>query len=204
MGNPHPRPTARGSLSAVLRAGRRPRRIGSPTPGSSALALVVKSRRLTLGLSQAQLARAMRCRGFGWFVGPTVSQIELGTRRITIDELALLTKLLRFRVQIGTSGPSSLVTVCDEEPRTLDDYEERTLRRSIARALDVPDGRVETAATALWTHGLVAEREGRLGRLGRPGAVRVSRGHVTRQLKRELRAWLVATANGPDGEPANR
>ncbi|HUZ70391.1 MAG TPA: helix-turn-helix transcriptional regulator [Candidatus Saccharimonadales bacterium] len=65
-----------------------------PTP-SLVLADNLRLLRKNKGISQGELAGQLRAAGLDMWVGPTVAQVEAGTRRVSVDELFVLSLVLR-------------------------------------------------------------------------------------------------------------
>ena len=104
---------------------------GNPLTTSAMVGRNCRARRAAKGWTQDELARQMVNKGFGW-VRATVSEIERGGRRVTVDELASLAEVFATTMSAlvesrASAGPR--VKVAGMENRELRDLIEFELAR---------------------------------------------------------------------------
>jgi transcriptional regulator with XRE-family HTH domain len=176
------------------------------------IAANLRARRLERGMTQAQLASAMRSLGFNWTPN-RVTQIETGRRAVLLEEFFVLALLLRqpitgwlkgdvdirlpgggvlevkdVRAGMTVSGlPDDISWLIKGDPHHVEPSDEE-LRRVAAR-VDLSVGTVQALAMYLWGRQFFEERDRRAGSLS--GLSRRSaqskRGHATRALIAEMR-----------------
>lgn len=130
---------------------------------------------------RTELARRAVEHGIVWHNG-AVRQIEEGTRLVTAYELTVIPSLLGISLTqllegLPTGGPARL------------NHADEGLSRAAER-LGLTVDELEQAAHRLWGRTLYSEREARLSISDDSRANQAKRGHVTRALLRELRAYL--------------
>jgi hypothetical protein len=178
------------------------------------------------GLRREEFASGMTRLGFPWS-GNRVTQVTTGRRPLTLLELAGVCSLLRVHLAelIGTEGsvdlphgptvPASALwpALLGEQSWMADavtatpvpglavsgHYDEATVKA--ARRLHMTPSQVHSLATMLWQRSVTEERDRRVGPPGDDEdrrALQARRGHVTRDLMRELEKerqdWSAALA----------
>jgi len=162
----------------------------------------IRHARRRSGLTQDELATRVRALG-GELGRAAVAALERGSRLLSESELVLLCLALR-------TSPNDLLVDCSAEltlmpvrpePGRLERDQELAARASkgeaeqkAARNLGVTSLAISTAAIVRWGRSLTDERDYRLQRRpaedARPRSLQAQRGHITRQLLRELAATL--------------
>jgi len=178
----------------------------APTP-QSILAANIRSRRAAEGLTQDDLAAAVRRWGLDTWVGATVAQIETGRRRMSVDELVVLAFVFQTPMEqlLDTDAPTVRIGARNQpryilqmrsgyakaaELLALGSEREDAALTQASEALGVSKQRVRSKAFELWRRGLVEERELRLAAVRGSGDDRVRRGNITRAMHEELAASL--------------
>jgi len=192
---------------------------GRVRPLREVLAAGLKTTRIGLGLRQEDAAARARAHGLSTWIRGTVAQAEVGARRLTLEEVLLLSLAykttpaalivgeddelvelaVQARVPAGTLRAllSGQAVATNGPPgaaaaeRELDGIGDA--ERHAARRLGVPAEQVARAAVALWGRPLSEERDRRLADPPPDLSARrlqALRGHVTRDLMSELQPVL--------------
>jgi hypothetical protein len=183
------------------------------TPLREVLAAGLKSARTDLGLRQEDAAACIRAQGLTSWIRGTVAQAEVGARRLTFEEVLLLSiaygttpaalvagedddlveltpraqmpvATLRALLSGQAVAPAARETVSDQPHEGVGEAE-----RHVARRLGTSPEQVGELAQALWGRSLPEERDRRLADQSAdlsPRRLQALRGHVTRELMAEL------------------
>ncbi len=204
------------------------------TPLREVLAAGLKRTRTDLGLRQEDAAARIQAQGLRSWIRGTVAQAEVGARRLTFEEVLLLSMAyettpaaliagadddlveLAPRAQVSVAALRALLSgraVAAAGTATSAPMHEGIgdAERHVARRLGTTPERVNEMALALWGHSLSEERDQRLE--DRPPdlpelsarRLQALRGHVTRDLIAELQPELRRrTAGRTRRAPASR
>jgi transcriptional regulator with XRE-family HTH domain len=166
------------------------------------------------GLSQAEAAEGMAAAGFPVWTKQTVADVERGTRKVSLDELAALADVTECKLERLLSPDDELsdeaerrarVLIGLEEPKTPDGLEAVTVERSadkledfLCRELSVSRDELAELSLELYGHpGVWVERERRVLAGDTPSVerqrqeLRARRGHATRAMQLELLERLI-------------
>ncbi len=177
------------------------------------LAAGLKGVRMGHGLRQEDAAARIRAHGLTSWIRGTVAQAEVGARRLTFEEVLLLSSAYEVTPAALIAGadedlvelaPRALVPVATLRALVAGRTVPRTIRenvsdqppegigeaeRHVARRLGTSPELVNEMALALWGRSLAEERERRLTDQPEglsPRRLQALRGHVTRDLIAEL------------------
>ena len=168
------------------------------------------------GLSQAEVAEGMAAAGFPVWTKQTVADVERGTRKVSLDELAGLADVTECKLERLLSPDDELsdeaerrarVLIGLEEPKTPDGLEGVTVERStekledfLCQELGVSRSELVELCRELYGHpGVWVERERRVLAGDIPSVekqrqeLRARRGHATRAILAEMRERLASS-----------
>jgi transcriptional regulator with XRE-family HTH domain len=168
------------------------------------------------GLSQAEVAEGMAAGGFPVWTKQTVADVERGTRKVSLDELAGLADVTECKLERLLSPDDELsdeaerrarVLIGLEKPKTPDGLEGVTVERStekledfLCQELGVSRSELVELCRELYGHpGVWVERERRVLAGDIPSVekqrqeLRARRGHATRAILAEMRERLASS-----------
>jgi transcriptional regulator with XRE-family HTH domain len=168
------------------------------------------------GLSQAEVAEGMAAGGFPVWTKQTVADVERGTRKVSLDELAGLADVTECKLERLLSPDDELsdeaerrarVLIGLEKPKTPDGLEGVTVERStekledfLCQELGVSRSELVELCRDLYGHpGVWVERERRVLAGDIPSVekqrqeLRARRGHATRAILAEMRERLASS-----------
>jgi len=174
------------------------------------------------GLSQAEVAEGMAAAGFGVWGKQTVADVERGTRKVSLDELAGLADVTECQLERLLSPDDELSDEAErrarvllglEQPKTPDGLEGVTVERStekledfLCQELDLSRSELVELCRELYGHpGVWVERERRVLAGDIPSVekqrqeLRARRGHATRAILAEMRERLSSSEKPSQG-----
>jgi hypothetical protein len=179
----------------------------TPAAASQAIGLKVAEARKSAQVSPEVLVERMRSRGFPWH-RQTLNLVERGERRLTVDELIGVADALadlgadvKVSKLLDEGGRAMSTADADEvvgrwaaaNPKAaLPDLEQPGAEQRMAEALSARLGRdvsvreVDRAAHGLWGCSLTERREALFAEGTETGSAGARRGHITRELTKDL------------------
>jgi transcriptional regulator with XRE-family HTH domain len=174
------------------------------------------------GLSQAEVAEGMAAAGFPVWTKQTVADVERGTRKVSLDELAGLADVTECKLERLLYPDDELSDEAErrarvllglEQPKTPDGLEGVTVERSMEKLedflcheLDLSRSELVLLCRELYGHpGVWVERERRVLAGDIPSVekerqeLRARRGHATRAILAEMRERLTSSEKSAQG-----
>lgn len=174
------------------------------------------------GLSQAEVAEGMAAAGFPVWTKQTVADVERGTRKVSLDELAGLADVTECKLERLLYPDDELSDEAErrarvllglEQPKTPDGLEGVTVERSMEKLedflcheLDLSRSELVELCRELYGHpGVWVERERRVLAGDIPSVekqrqeLRARRGHATRAILAEMRERLTSSEKSAQG-----